>query len=100
MVLTTNQKIFLSDALAFVPRFSGISEDLIDFSKGCKEAQDVLPAEAEATLVKLIYGEKLEDNIKASLNFKIPATIADLTKALRKIYVVSKSLSQLQSELG
>ncbi|CAG5093397.1 Protein of unknown function [Cotesia congregata] len=100
MVLTANQSISLSDALAFVPRFDGVPEELIDFSKCCKEAKDVLPAKAEANLCKLIYGVKLDDKVKASLSHTIPATILDLTKNLKKIYVASKTVFQLQGELG
>ncbi|CAD6230383.1 GSCOCG00012174001-RA-CDS [Cotesia congregata] len=100
MVLAANQSISLNDALAFVPRFEGASEELIDFCKCCKEAKDILPNEAEPNLVKLIYGVKLHDKVKASLNYQVPETIANLTSSLKKTYVASKSLIQLQGELG
>ncbi|CAG5078317.1 Protein of unknown function [Cotesia congregata] len=99
MVLAANQSILLKDALAFVPQFNGVPEKLIDFSKCCKEAKDVLPAEAEANLCKLIYGVKLDDKVKASLSHTIPATILDLGKNLKKIHVASKTVFQLQGEL-
>lgn len=100
MALAPNQSISLNEALTFVPRFEGDSSDLIDFIYSCDEVKSVLPVAAKANLVKFIYGSELGPKVKDSLNNVIPATIEDLIKALKKIYVPSKSLFQLQGELG
>lgn len=100
MALPANQHISLSDALSFVPKFDGNSNELLEFLNCCKEAKSVLPDGAEANLTKLIYGIKLSAKIKTSLNSVIPATITELTTKLKQIYIPNKSLFQLQGELG
>ncbi|CAG5084926.1 Protein of unknown function [Cotesia congregata] len=100
MALAPNQNISLNDALAFVPKFEGNPGELLDFLKCCDEAKSVLPAGAEGNLVKLIYGGKLGVKVKASINSTLPANITELSEKLKKIYIPSKSLFQLQGELG
>lgn len=100
MDLAPNQNISLNDALTFVPRFDGVPSELTDFLNCCKDAKSVLPNAAESNLTKLIYGSKLSPKVRASLNSEIPNSIANLTTALKKIYVPSKTLFQLQGELG
>nr|CCQ71168.1 hypothetical protein CcPL2.059 [Cotesia congregata] len=100
MALAANQNISLNDALTFVPRFDGVSSELTDFLNSCNDAKSVLLNAAESNLTKLIYGSKLSSKVRASLNSEIPASVAILTTALKKIYVPSKTLFQLQGELG
>lgn len=100
MALPANQSISLNDALVCVPRFDGVPSDLIDFATCCREAKGMLPDAAEANLVKLVYSSKLSPNVKDSLNNIIPATIAELVKNLKKNFIPTKSLFQLQGELG
>ncbi|CAG5073485.1 Protein of unknown function, partial [Cotesia congregata] len=100
MAIAPNQNISLSDTLSFVPKFDGNPNELIDFLNCCKEAKSVLPGEAEGNLAKLIYGVKLGSKVKTSLNIEVPAAIALLTTALKKIYIPNKTLFQLQGELG
>ncbi|CAG5100645.1 Protein of unknown function [Cotesia congregata] len=96
MELTDSQNISLHDALTFVPRFKGDSDELIDFISCCQDAKQIMPEAAEANLAKLIYLAKLSSNVKLSLNHVIPITIEGLVKALKRIYVSSKSIYQLQ----
>ncbi|CAG5083023.1 Protein of unknown function [Cotesia congregata] len=100
MELTDSQNISLHDALTFVLRFEGDSDELIDFISCCQDAKQIMPEAAEANLAKLIYLAKLSSNVKLSLNHVIPITIEGLVKALKRIYVSSKSIYQLQGELG
>lgn len=100
MALPANQTISLNDALVCVPRFDGNASDLIDFASCCREANAMLPAAVEGNLVKLIYGSKLSANVKQSLNATTFDTLEDLLKALKKVFVPTKSLFQLQGELG
>lgn len=100
MVLPTSQHISLTDAASFVHRFDGTLSELTDFLSCCEDAWSVLPNAAEENLIKLIYRTKLSPKVWTSLNNVVPASLDALTKALKKLYVSSKSLFQLQGELG
>ncbi|XP_034946183.1 uncharacterized protein, partial [Chelonus insularis] len=98
--MSDNQNISLKDALICIPIFTGKPEELIDFSNFCEKAKCMLPEQVESNLTKLIFGSKLSPSVKDALNKITYSTVNELLRDLKKVYVPSKTLFQLQGELG
>ena len=93
------QPIPLKDALIVVPEFNGENVPLSVFLEGCDEAKEMVNAENEANLAKLIRS-KLTGEARKAIYGQAFATIEQLKDFIKAIYSPSKTVHQLLGEMG
>ena len=93
------QPIPLKDALTVVPEFNGENTPLSVFLEGCDEAKEMVTAENEANLVKLIRS-KLTGEARKAIYGQAFGTIEELKDFIKAIYAPSKTVHQLLGEMG
>ena len=95
----TNQLVSLRDDLEIVPYFYGSSKvPLTIFIEACKEAKEMVPI-AEASLVKLLR-RKLTGEAKRCIIGNYYNDLEDFISKLKTIFLPSKTVYQLQGDLG
>ena len=101
MNIPNNQQVSLRDALEIVPIFDGRSVPLVHFIEGCEEAKQMLPPipAVEQNLVKMIRSKIIGEARKCIYGMTFEK-VDDLINRLKKIYSPSKTVYQLQGELG
>ena len=89
----------LKYAVEAVPFFDGQNMPLSYFIEGCEEAKAMLPAETEPQFTRIIRTRIVGEARRTiqDLDFN---TVAQLTACLKKVYGASKTVYQLQGELG
>lgn len=97
----TNNNPFapLKYAVEAVPFFDGKNIPLTYFIEGCEEGKSMLPAEAEPQFTRIIR-TKIVGEARRTIQDQNFDSIAQLTKYLEQIYGPSKTVYQLQGELG
>ena len=101
MPIPNNQQVSLRDALEIVPQFDGKNIPLSVFIEGCVETKSMLPNDliVEENLTKLIRS-KISGEVRKSIQGNSYNTIEALIERLKNIYSPTKSVYQLQGELG
>ena len=99
MTLPNNQQVSLRDALEVVPIFDGSNIPLSHFIEGCEEARLMVPQAAESNLAKLIRS-KITGEARKSIYGTPYNRVHDLIDNLKRAYAPTKSVYQLQGELG
>ena len=93
------QTIPLKDALTVVPEFNGENIPLSVFLEGCDEAKEMITAENEANLTKLIRS-RLTGEARKAIYGQAFATVEQLKDFIKAIYAPSKTVHQLLGEMG
>ena len=88
----------LKYAVEAVPFFDG-STPLSYFIEGCEEAKSMLPAEVEPQFTRIIR-TRIVGEARRTIQDRNFDTIAQLTEYLKQVYGASKTVYQLQGELG
>ena len=97
--LPTNQQVSIRDALAIVPYFDGSSKiPLTIFIEACKEAKEIV-LNAEANLVTLLRS-KLTGEARRCIIGNDYNNLEDFISKLKTIFAPSKTVYQLQGDLG
>ena len=99
MNLPTNQQVSLRDASGIVPYFDGPSKvPLTIFIKACKEAKEMIP-NAEGNLVTSLRN-KLTGEARRCIIGNYYNNLEDFISKLKTIFSPSKTIYQLQGDLG
>jgi hypothetical protein len=96
---TMANQVQLKDALRVVPQYDGEKMSLTDFCSGLDESLAMIDTNAEANLVRIIRS-KLIGEARRSIRNKTFANIEALKTHLKTLYFASKTVFQLQGELG
>lgn len=99
--MSNSHQVSLRDALLMVPIFDGKNIPLSSFIQGCEEAKAMLPEDdtIEQNLVKLIRSKITGEARKIILRNNY-ITLDELIDRIKQVYSPSKSVYQLQGELG
>jgi hypothetical protein len=89
----------LKYAVEAVPFFDGQSIPLSYFIEGCEEAKSMLPADAEPQFARIIR-TRIVGEARRTIQDQNFDSVTGLTEFLKKVYGPSKTLYQLQGELG
>jgi len=95
----TNPFATLKYAVEAVPFFDGKNIPLNYFIEGCEEAKSMLPDEAESQFTKIIR-TRIVGEARRTIQGEDFDSVAQLTNYLKQIYGPSKTVYQLQGELG
>lgn len=93
------QQITLNDALKVVPKYDGDKLSLSVFLGGCQEAKEMISAIDEPNLTRMIRG-KLIGEARNSIVGHSFTSIDELKKFLKNIFAKTKTVVQLEGELG
>lgn len=94
-----NQVIFLKDALRVVPEYDGERLSLTDFFAGLDEAKVMIGEANQANLVRIVRS-RLIGEARRSIRKKEFLTIEELKTHLKNYFFSTKTVFQLQGELG
>ena len=93
------QTVPLKDALTVVREFNGENISLSVFLEGCDGAKEMITAEKEAKLKKLIRS-KLTGGARKAIYGQAFATVEQLKDFIKTIYAPSETVHQLLGETG
>lgn len=99
--IMANQNTFapLKYAVEAVPFFDGQNIPLSYFIEGCEEAKSMLPNEAEPQFARIIR-TRIVGEARRTIQDQNFDSVAALTAFLKQVYGLSKTVYQLQGELG
>ncbi|XP_076384613.1 uncharacterized protein LOC143263787 [Megalopta genalis] len=89
----------VKEALEFIPAFDGTNIPVIQFSRACKRARDIVPPYAERTLTKLICN-KLRYRAYSALEDENCCTINELCNRLKEVFGPHRSVDQYRGDLA
>lgn len=86
-------------ALEAIPIFDGQNIPLSHFIEGCIEAKNMLPSDQELVLVKVVRN-KLRGDARRVIQGSEYNDLTSLCRFLKSVYTPTKTVYQLQGELG
>ncbi|XP_076230298.1 uncharacterized protein LOC143176704 [Nomia melanderi] len=98
-IVPENHSFGLREALETVPIFDGSNIPVLQFSRACRRAREIISPTAERSLTKLIL-TKLRGRAYAAVEDENPCTVSELCNRLKTIFGPRHSVDHYRGELA